>query len=74
MLPSHWETAIDIVNECLHIGMACLTLSLLVTGWALSPALTDGWFTLPMCDEVEAAGADSSLPNNSTKACAATLA
>ena len=27
-----------------------------------------------MCDEVEAAGADSSLPNNSTKACAATLA
>ena len=61
--------------------MACLTLSLLTTGWALSPALTGvltalagGRFTLPaMCDEVEA-GADSSLANNWTKARAATSA
>ena len=60
--------------------MACLTLSLLVTGWELSPALTGvltaltgGWF-LPMCDEVEAAGVDSSLANNCTKARAATSA
>ena len=55
--------------------MACLTISLLVTGWALSPALTGGWFTLPMCDEVKAAGSDSSLANNCcTKARAATSA